>query len=269
MEEKALSEGQLAASAHLTARLELARTDKHMLNTLLRDYMPFIKKCVSAVFFKADDRRNNIAEAMLAFIHSVNTYHPENGAFIPYAHTVIRSRLINAALKEAKIQKTFFAVSICKDEDEAHGQWEVETARQRYEILEEQKNVNMEIQAINMEFDRWGFALLDLVKTAPKQVRSRRACGIIARTAMENRPLIEEMARTHTLPVKQLAALARYPEKTLEKYRRYIVALIVIMEGDYPYLRSFLPPFDEAEPLGGADGLFANIVLLFLPEGNI
>ncbi|MDR0409773.1 MAG: hypothetical protein LBH18_05190 [Spirochaetaceae bacterium] len=272
MEEKSISEGQIVLQEQgepLQERLELARTDPRALNSLLRDYMPFVRKCLSAVFFKDGDRRNNTAEAMLAFIHSVKTYKPENGAFIPYARIVIRNRLINAALKEAAINKTFFAVSICKDDDETGGQWELEAARRQYEIAEERKALKIEIQAVNTEFGRWGFALPDLVKACPKQTRSRRTCGMIARKALENRQLIAEMTQKHTLPIKQLAALSRCPQKTLEKYRRYIVALIVIMEGDYPYLRAFLPPFDEAEALVPAVGLFTNIVFLFLLEGKI
>lgn len=266
-----VSEGQVVLQGweDLTARLELARIDKRSMNVLLHDYMPFIKKCVSAVFFKADERRNNTTEAMLAFVHSVQTYNVESGAFIPYAQTVIRNRLINAALKEANIKKKFFTISIFKDENETEGQWELETARRQYEITDEHKNLKMEIQAINMEFDRWGFELLDLVKTCPKQERSRQTCGAIARKAMENRQLIAEMAQTRTLPIKQLAALSRCSEKTLEKYRRYIIALIVIMEGDYPYLRSFLPPFDQLETSGVAGELFTNILFLVLLEWKI
>lgn len=241
-------------------KIALAKTDRLVLNRLTGEYMPFIKKCSGGVFFKGGARRENLSEAMLAFIHSVKTYNPENGAFIPYARTVIRNRLINAALKETKIRKTFFAVSVCKDETETEGQWELETARRHYEIAEEHKNLKMEIQAVNTEFGRWGFELLDLVKTCPKQERSRRTCAAIARKAMENRELIAEMTRSRTLPVKQLAALSRCSEKTLEKYRRYIAALIVITEGEYPYLRSFLPPFDETET--AANGVFLSMIFL-------
>ena len=33
---------------------------------------------------------------------------------------------------------------------------------------------------------------------------------------------------------------ARVPEKTLEKYRKYIIALVVILSGDYPLLMGYL-----------------------------
>jgi hypothetical protein len=44
MENEPAGEGQLALQGQLGVRLELARTDKRALNTLLREYMPFIRK---------------------------------------------------------------------------------------------------------------------------------------------------------------------------------------------------------------------------------
>jgi hypothetical protein len=56
MENEPVLQGQLAA------RLELARADKHALNTLPHDYMPFIKKCVSGVFIGVSFVKSNTDE---------------------------------------------------------------------------------------------------------------------------------------------------------------------------------------------------------------
>jgi DNA-directed RNA polymerase specialized sigma subunit len=90
-------ENESVLREQLGTRLELAKTDKHALNTLLHDYMPFIKKCVSAVFFKNQSKTDNLTDAMLAFAHSVQTYKSERGAFIHYAAEVIHNRLIDNA----------------------------------------------------------------------------------------------------------------------------------------------------------------------------
>ena len=70
-------------------KLALAKTDRLALNRFIGEYMPFIKKCAGSVFFKGEALRENLSEAMLGFIRSVQTYKTENGAFIPYAQTVI------------------------------------------------------------------------------------------------------------------------------------------------------------------------------------
>jgi RNA polymerase sigma factor len=115
----------------LAARLELAKADKHALNTLLHDYMPFIKKCVSGVFFKAQSRADNLTDAMLAFTHSVQTYHPENGAFVQYAAVVIRNRLIDNARKERAVQNPLFSLYAGGDEKDAA--WETGISLQAFD----------------------------------------------------------------------------------------------------------------------------------------
>jgi RNA polymerase sigma factor len=229
----------------LPEQIALAQNDKQVLNRLINNYIPFIKKCVSAVFFKGQARYDNATEAMLGFIHSVRTYRPEAGAFLPYAQTVIRNRLINAARREAKIQKPLFSVSAAIDEKDI--QWEQESAERHYTDVEERNNLRMEITEINSAFSQWGFDLETLVRRCPKQERSRRTCHDIARKALQDRALIAEMITTRRLPAARLAALAGCSEKTLEKYRRYISAIVLIMEGNYPYMRSFLPQFFDTE----------------------
>jgi RNA polymerase sigma factor len=57
------------------------------------------------------------------------------------------------------------------------------------------------------------------------------------------------MIQTRKLPIQGLAALSGVSEKTLEKYRRYIAAVIIIIHGDYPYIHSFLPHFFDGEDI--------------------
>ncbi|MDR2485503.1 MAG: sigma-70 family RNA polymerase sigma factor [Treponema sp.] len=232
-------------SPDFTEKIALAKTDKQALNRIIVEYMPFIKKCVSGVFFKKQPREDNLTEAMLGFIHSVQTYQSGLGNFIAYAQTVIRNRLIDAARREANIQKPLFSISAAVEEKDIL--WEYELSQRNYDIAEEQKNLQLEIIDINSELARWGFDLKSLIKNCPKQDRSRRVCHGIAQKALEDRELVAEMLRTRRAPVKQLASAAGCSEKIVDKYRRYIAAVIIIAEGNYPYIHSFLPRFFDQE----------------------
>jgi RNA polymerase sigma factor len=245
MDNEAVSRGQVV-QGRLAAQVEIAKTDKHAMNTLIHDYLPFIKKCVSGVFFKKELREEYVTEAMLGFLQSVRTYRSESGAFIPYAQTVIRNRLLNSAAKEARVQKFLFKKPPAEDEDNGeHARPEYETARRGYELTVEQENLRLEIAQINAEFSGWDFDVRDLVKHRPKQDRSRLTCRTLAVSALAHPPLIAEMKEARKLPVKKLTALTGCSEKILEKYRRYIIALILIMDGEYPYIQSFLPAMKE------------------------
>jgi RNA polymerase sigma factor len=230
-------EGQLTAQGELAAQVQAAKHDKHALNTLLRDYMPFIKKCVAGVFFKGQSKTDNLTDAMLAFSHSVQTYNPEQGAFIQYAAVVIRNRLIDSARKELSVQKSFFSLHIAADEKDTA--WETGISLHAYNRAEEEENLRLEIEELNSEFFKWGFSWVTLLKKCPKQERSRRIALLIAETVRQDAALLTSTLKTHQLPVSRLAEL--YPRKALEKYRHYIAALIILSQGGYPYIYSFLP----------------------------
>jgi RNA polymerase sigma factor len=227
----------------LEARLELARTDKHALGTLLHDYTPFIKKCVSARFFKNQSRADNLTDAMLAFAHSVQTYKSEHGAFIQYATVVIRNRLIDNARKELAAQKPLFSLTAMTDERDSG--LEAGISLRAFDRAEEERNLRLEIEAINGEFSQWGFSWITLLKKCPKQERSRRIAMRIAEAVRESPELLADTLQTRQLPITRLART--FPRKAIEKYRQYIAALIILSRGDYPYTYSFVPQFFAGE----------------------
>ncbi|MCL2044277.1 MAG: hypothetical protein FWG89_09070 [Treponema sp.] len=225
------------SQGELTAQLHIAKTDRRVLNTLLHDYMPFIKKCVAGVFFERQSKAENLTDAMLAFSHSVQTYNPDQGAFIQYAAAVIRNRLLDNVRKELLVQKRFFSFS--GKTDEKYNAWETGISLQSYDRAEEEHNLRLEIEAANGEFAKWGFSWATLLKKCPRQERSRQTAQRMAEAVLQDSVLLADTLSTYQLPVSRLAQT--FPRKALEKYRQYIVALIILSQGDYPYIYSFVP----------------------------
>ena len=230
-------EVQVTPREDLSLQLEAAKVDKRALNILIQDYMPFIKKCAARVFFKGQSRADNLTDAMFAFAHSVKTYDPEQGSFIHYAATVIRNRLLDNARKELLVQKRFFPFSSRADEKDIS--WETGMSLQHYDRAEEERNLRLEIEGVNEEFAKWGFSWASLLKKCPKQERSRRVAQGIADAVLRDSAMLAETLRTRQLPVSRLGET--FPRKALEKYRQYIAALIILSQGDYPYVYSFVP----------------------------
>ena len=227
----------------MTVQVQAAKTDKHTMNTLLHDYMPFIRKCVGSVFLKVQSKEDNLTDAMLAFAHSVQTYVPEQGAFVQYAATVIRNRLIDNARRELSAQKRFISLNARTEENVMA--WENAISLQAYDREEEEQHMRIEIEGLNREFAQWGFSWEALLKKCPKQERSRRTALCIAKTVLQDPALLAETLRTRQLPVSRLVGV--FPRKALEKYRQYIATLIILSQGDYPYLYSFVPQFFDGE----------------------
>jgi RNA polymerase sigma factor len=243
----------------LTDKLSLAKNDRVALSRLLEEYMPFIRKCVSGVFFKPSARREHLSMAMLAFIHGVQTYKSENGAFIPFARVVIRNRLLDEIRREERESSRFvpfFSKKKQSDKDETEdGTVDYAIAERREAEVAERAALQGEIAEVSQEFSLWGFDWATLARVCPKQKRTRSQCEWIARAALLEPGLVDEMLKTKRLPVKRLSALTGCKEKIFEKYRPYIAALIVIIRGQYPYLHTFIPDFwtDEDRTFGEAE----------------
>jgi RNA polymerase sigma factor len=227
----------------LSVQVQAAKSDRRTLNTLLHNYLPFIKKCVASVFFKGQSKADNLTDAMLAFAHSVQTYNSERGAFMQYAAKIITNRLIDNARKELSIQKRFLFVRT----NEEYKTWESDDSLEVYNRIEEEVNLSLEIEAVNAVFAKWGFSWDILLKKCPKQERSRCISWLIAKTVMQDDVLLADTLKTRTLPVSRLEAL--YPRKALEKYRCYIAALIILSQGDYPYIYAFVPHYFSEEEI--------------------
>jgi RNA polymerase sigma factor len=108
----------------------------------------------------------------------------------------------------------------------------------------------MELDEVDAVFSYWGFDWDGLVKKCPKQDRSRGVCFAIAKKIIGNSSIFETMMKTRQLPVTVLSAEEGVSKKTLEKYRQFIVAIVILVKGDYPYIRAFLPRFFDDKYMG-------------------
>jgi RNA polymerase sigma factor len=243
------SREQLPTQNALLEELKLAKTDNQALDVIVHKYLPFIKKAVHRAFFHRQDRQDNLPEAMLAFAPAVQTYSPDRGAFIPYAGTIIRNRLIDIARQEVRIKNGLLSFSLQSGGDDI--QVEADASQQLYERVQEEKNLHSEVETVKAEFSEWGFSVEDLVAKGPKQARLRAECLRVVHTILENQELLTDMFRTHQLPIKRLCEsviAAKFRRKTIDRYRQYIIALVIISKGGYPFIYSCVPQdFDEEE----------------------
>jgi RNA polymerase sigma factor len=243
-------------SGALAPKLELAKQDKRALNALILEYMPFIKKNVSAVFYDREGRQDALTDAMLAFVHAVRTYNPENGSFAAYAAAVMRNRVINFAKKEYREKKRF--VFFSAKNDESARSLEHDVSRSLYDLEEERQKLDRELDEVDEVFSRWGFDWDSLVKKCPRQDRSRLVCFGIVKKITGNGLLFETMMKTYQLPVTRLVSNEGVSKKALEKYRQFIAAVVILTTGDYPYIRAFLPQYFYDTSVDAAAGASAD-----------
>ena len=97
-----------------------------------------------------------------------------------------------------------------------------------------------EIEAIGQILKRYGFSFFDLPDASPKAEKTKRKCIAAIREILKEPEWIDQMRNKCLLPMKDLSEKSRISLKTLEKHRRYIIAAVEILDGDYPLLAEYM-----------------------------
>lgn len=87
---------------------------------------------------------------------------------------------------------------------------------------------------------RFGVSFSDVAEHSPRQERTLEACRQAIRFAMADRTILDELLRTGKVPLSRLASGAGVERKTLERHRKYLVAMLLIQTNGYEIIRGHL-----------------------------
>jgi len=225
-----------------------ASKNEQALDCLVLKYEAYILKCASKTtkryVSKSDDEWS---VALEAFCSAVSSYSYEKGSFLRFADLIISRRLIDYF----RVQNRFgqeFSVS----PSVFSGGWEEEGADRLLaaEIstktgVNPENSLKDEIEAVSAQFAAYGFSFYDLIDCSPKAQKTKNACQS-AITYMTSSPLLcSEMRRSQSLPLKMIEKNTKVPRKIMERHRKYIIAAIEILTGEYPGLSDYMRDKEE------------------------
>jgi RNA polymerase sigma factor len=178
--------------------------------------------------------------ALYAFSRAIDTYDSEKGKFLPYAERLIRNGLIDASRAGER-----FRQEIAVPPEAFEGEGEEDNAPVRYAVVQNSvraadTRLKEEIRTADEALRAFGFGFYELADASPEQKRTRAACRAAAQAVLDVPEETKKLFCTHRLPAQLMKRKTGVPEKTIEKYRRYIVALVVIVSGDFPLLAGYL-----------------------------
>ena len=84
------------------------------------------------------------------------------------------------------------------------------------------------------------YSFYDLTECSPRQEKTKRDCADAVRLILSSPALLLELEKTHKLPIKSLSASSGIPRKTLDRYRKYLIMAVLVLNGDYPFLQEYL-----------------------------
>ena len=217
-----------------------AREDVQKADDLIRNYIPFIRseasKCISRLCTEQDDE---YSIAMIAFHEAILGYERGRGAFLSYASMLIRSRIIDFQRKEARHQGHISLYAESGDDDRTIMD-EVADERDHFEESANLEATKQEIEELSDVMADFGVSFSDVADNSPKQERTLEACASAIRYAAENKYLLDELLRTKKLPMAQLVTGSGAERKTLERHRKYILAMLLIQTNGYEIIRGHL-----------------------------
>ena len=97
-----------------------------------------------------------------------------------------------------------------------------------------------EIQEFGAQLARFGLSFSDVADNCPRQDRTLAACRRVLDYARANPALLEKVAETGKLPMNELALGSGTERKTLERHRKYLVAILLAFTNGYEIIRGHL-----------------------------
>lgn len=233
----------------LEERAIVAKENPRELEALLQESEGFLLRTAAHCCRRFVRKEDEVyAVALLALSQAVGAYTPGRGSFYDFARLLIERRLIDHLRSREKYwaeEPTDPALF-----ESPVDEWgealplglalagEALAAEQR---AREEGDLRLEIAALSGVLSRYGFSFFDLPECSPKAEKTRRDCRKAVAELVKNPALVEELRRTGMLPLKILEKEARVPRKILERHRRYIIAAVEILSGEYPHLADYMP----------------------------
>ncbi len=220
-----------------------AQADKAAREVLIERFSPFILRVTTRtvgryVRLGEDDE---VSIALMAFSEAIDRFDPERGGnFLAFAETVIKRRLIDHFRREG--QRREIPMSSLQSEDgenEAQMPLEAEAAISAHQERTAQEERREEIERLQEALGAFGIRLADLARLAPRHRDARAAALGVAMLVAERREFLGYLRERGSLPMRQLEEEVTLSRKTLERHRKFIVAVAVVLSGDYPYLKTY------------------------------
>ncbi len=109
-----------------------------------------------------------------------------------------------------------------------------------YEQMGLRDATRQEIAELTAQLLEFSLSLGDIAGNCPRQARTLASCQKALAHARENPALIAELKRTKKLPLAALVQGAGVERKTLERHRKYLMALMLIYSNGYEIIRGHL-----------------------------
>lgn len=227
----------------INERVMKIKKDVDHIDRFIEEYKPFIASVVEKyagrpVEYGVDDE---LSIALIAFNEAIQKYDINKGNFLSFARNVIKSRLIDYYRKERKDSGALIYIGQgTADEEEASLEIGFEESIKNYHEEEISRLRRLEILEIKEELAKWGISFLDLARSSPKREETRRTYLRVVDFILSSPEILKTMMEKRYLPLDKIEKATKISRKKFERGRNYIIAAVVILSGDYKYIKDYI-----------------------------
>lgn len=179
---------------------------------------------------------DELSISLIAFNNACNTFKKDKGNFHSYAALLIKNSLIDYFRKSSKNPSLVF-----NSEEDNYDYVDIKSSLIKYAVERESLNRKDEIMSFSKELSLYKIKFSDLVDSSPSHKDTRDSLLTLAFTVSKNEEIMNTLKTKRSLPIKKIILLFNKKKKFLEKWRRYLIALIILLSKDnYPYIKSYL-----------------------------
>ncbi|OPY57285.1 MAG: RNA polymerase sigma factor SigI [Pelotomaculum sp. PtaU1.Bin035] len=216
--------------------------DRLVREHFLESCKPFINKTACKYSRRVLEwgRDDELAIGLIALNEAIDRFCDDFGVpFLAYARKVIGSRLVDYYRRENKNVMFKFQLPLREEgikSVEFAKSWDIylieEAAREREEEIKEYEEL------LNM----YGVSFKELVKCSPRHRDTRRSLMLVAWELAEESCLFKKFSDNKRLPLVELEKKTGVSRKVLERGRKYIIAMTLLINRreDFLHLASYL-----------------------------
>lgn len=208
-------------------------------NKFIDDYKPFILKCVYQLVGKKENlvQSDEYSIALIAFNESLDCYDPEKHTlFVSFSKQIIKRRIIDYLRSTKKNNMTLPFSYFNEHENSFEEEYLCDISSDYcsyYDSKEEIKNLELKMQDYKLTIE-------DLIDSSPRHRDTRVLCLNTAKVIIENEKLFKLFEDKKILPYKELCEHVNLCRRTLEKNRKFIIAMVLVMKSDLNVLKKYI-----------------------------
>lgn len=217
-----------------------AKKDNNAADELIEAYMPFIKSETAKFMNRPPDQSDDeLSIAMFAFYEAIRDYSRLRGSFLKFAALKIKNRLIDYYRRERR-NRIHVSLDETSEDDKTELIDTISDEHDRFQESEVREATQHEIAELSAQMETFGVSMSDIAENSPKQQRTLESCQKAVYYARNHSDVLDEFLRTKRVPIARLAEGADVERKTLERHRRYLVAVLLICTNGYEILRGHI-----------------------------